>query len=94
MDRHLLCVGPHGHVAVPFLDEVHRGQCLAQGHAAGDKQLCPVCPLSDRCKARVARGVFQVEAGQRCPLCKGHCVPLRSESSGRECLHPGSLVPR
>lgn len=33
----LLCVGPRGHVAVPFLDEVQRGQGPAQGHAAGDE---------------------------------------------------------
>lgn len=48
----------------------------------------PCLPSVRSLQSPSGRGVLQVEAGQRCPLCRGRCVPPRSESPDWECPLP------
>lgn len=52
------------------------------------RPVLPSLPSVRSLQSPSGRGVLQVEAGQRCPLCRGRCVPPRSESPGWECPLP------
>lgn len=106
MDGRLLCAGPRGHGAVPLLDEAQRGQCPAQGHAAGDvvgrgAELLGLWPTSSAQSALCP--VTAEPEWPRCPPGGGRSAvpplqgPLRdprSESPGWECpLPPGVRFP-
>lgn len=100
VDGCLLCAGPRGHGAVPLLDEAQRGQCPAQGHAAGDvvgrgAELLGLWPTGSAQSA-----LCPVTAEPEWPRCPpgggGSAVPPlqgplrdpRSESPGWECPLP------
>lgn len=86
VDGRLLCAGPRGHGAVPLLDEAQRGQCPAQGHAAGDvvgrgAELLGLWPTSSAQSALCP--VTAEPEWPRCPPgggrsavppCRGRCV--------------------
>lgn len=106
VDGRLLCAGPRGHGAVPLLDEAQRGQCPAQGHAAGDvvgrgAELLGLWPTSSAQSALCP--VTAEPEWPRCPPGGGRSAvpplqgPLRdprSESPGWECpLPPGVRFP-